>query len=466
MRFSLHIFDHWKPEPCKFNRPMLPKSTPKHQLTFMNTFEEQLDRRHPLYRLVHEINWELFEQSFAPLYSTEGRPAKPIRLMVSLLILKHLRNLSDQSVVSQWAENSYFQYFGGAVSFCPSVPCEASELVHFRYRIGEEGIALILKESIRVNGDDGNEPDVSVDTTVQEKNITYPTDAKLHRKIIRKCRKISDQLNLPVRQSYVRVLKKLGVDQRFRNHPKNKGRARKADRKVRVIAGRLVREIERHLPPCHRYSRDIELFKRVLAQKRTDRHKIYSLHEPEVQCISKGKDHKKYEFGNKVSIAYTQNTGVIVGALSFRNEYDGHTLDKVLPQVEALRGHAPKTVTADRGYRGKKMIGDTQIHTPQPFNSKQTHYRQAKLRKKFRRRAAIEPVIGHLKADHRLSRNFYKGIFGDNINIMLAAAAFNFKRMINKWAKDILGLFLKLFSLILYDNSKRFRKKMAGNLAF
>ena len=242
----------------------------------------------------------------------------------------------------------------------------------------------------------------------------------------------------------MRTLKKLGIAQRFRNHPKNKSIARKADKKVKTIAGRLLRELERNLPPQSAYQNQLAFFKRILEQNRTDSNKIYSLHEPEVKCIAKGKEHKKYEFGNKVSIVYTQNTGVIVGAMSFRNEYDGHTLTAALAQRQALVQTPAITATADRGYRGTSQIGDTQIQIPKPFNDKKlSKYKQQKQRKAFKRRAAIEPVIGHLKADHRLGRNFYAGIFGDNINVMLSAAAFNFKRMINKWRDALLRLLLK-----------------------
>lgn len=426
---------------------MLSKPVNSFQMNFYSTFEEQLSRKHPLYILANRINWHQFDEAFKELYcSDNGRPAKPIRLMVSLLMLKHIRNLSDESVVEQWAENSYYQYFGGVSSFVAAPPCEASELVHFRKRIGEQGIELIFKESIRINGDDSNDPHVSVDTTVQEKNITFPTDNKLHRKIIKKCQQIASTEQLPVRQSYTRILKKLGVDQRFRHHPKNKSKARKADRKVKTIAGRLVRELERNLPPGSMHQDDLSLFKKVLAQKRNDTGKIYSLHEPEVQCISKGKEHKKYEFGNKVSVVHTQNTGVIVGAKSFRNEYDGHTLEPSLQQVEKLTGTIPRTASVDRGYRGVTQIGETQVQIPKPFNDKkQSKYQQRKLKKSFKRRAAIEPVIGHLKADHRLSRNFYKGIFGDNINVMLSAAAFNFKRMMNIWKQIFLAFLCHLY---------------------
>ncbi len=225
---------------------MLAKPISNSQLSFYSTFEEQLSHRHPLYILAKQINWQVFEQSFAVLYSEEGRPAKPIRLMVSLLMLKHIRNLSDESVVEQWFENIYYQYFSGERTYACGMPCEASELVHFRNRIGATGIELIFKESIRVNGKDGGEQEATTDTTVQEKNITYPTDNKLHRKIIKKCVAIAKKENIELRQSYTRTTKKLLLEQRFRNHPKNKGRVKKADRKIKTIAGRLVRDLERN----------------------------------------------------------------------------------------------------------------------------------------------------------------------------------------------------------------------------
>jgi transposase, IS5 family len=438
------------------------KGNTSSQLGFYSTFEEQLSHQHPLYILANEIEWNIFEEAFKKHYSDEGRPAKPIRLMVALLMLKHIRNLSDENVVEQWMENVYYQYFSGETSYACGVPCEASELVHFRNRIGAEGIELILKESIKVNGDDADDEHVSVDTTVQEKNISFPTDDKLHKKIIKKCHKIAKSEGLPMRQSYIRTLKKLSVDQRFRNHPKNKAKARKADRRVKTIAGRLVRELQRNLHAQSKHQTKLELFKKVLAQKRSDSGKIYSLHQPEVQCISKGKEHKKYEFGNKVSIVCTQNTGVIVGALGLRNEYDGHTLEQALEQTSRLTGCAPKTATVDRGYKGRRKVGETLIQIPKPFNAKTTtSYQQTKLKKSFRRRAAIEPVISHLKTDHRLGRNFYKGIFGDNINVMLCAAAFNFKRMMNKWKASLLTFVqnfmfaIHLLLLHLISNTKK-----------
>ena len=433
---------------------MLAKTQSTAQLGFYSTFEEQLSHQHPLYILANKIDWNIFEAAFSKLYSVEGRPAKPIRLMVSLLMLKHIRNISDESVVEQWFENIYYQYFSGEKSYACAAPCEASELVHFRNRIGAEGIELILKESIRINGKDGEEPNATTDTTVQEKNITYPTDNKLHRKIIKKCIAIADEQDLELRQSYKCTLKKLLMEQRFRNHPKNKGRARKADKKVKTIAGRLVRELERKLAPGL-YQDTIALFKKVLAQKKTDSNKIYSLHEPHTQCISKGKEHKKYEFGSKVSITTTKTTGVIIGAINIEiNVHDSKTLKPAIEQQQRLTGIILKNNFVDRGYRGVKEILGTTIIIPDAPNKNRTAYEKQKLRKGFKRRAAIEPKIGHLKQDHRLSRNFYKGIKGDNINVMLAAAAMNFKRMMNKWKLNPL-LFLFHFLQIIQQLIKK-----------
>ncbi|WP_329903152.1 IS5 family transposase [Porphyromonas pogonae] len=399
--------------------------------SLFSSLDDLLNQQHPLYKLSHKIDWKRFEEDFSSLYCPDnGRPGKPIRLMCGLLILKHLRNISDESVVEQWSENAYFQYFCGMQEFTPSFPCNASELVHFRKRIGERGIELILAESIRVN-DDKNEKDhhdtAFIDSTVQEKNVTYPTDAKLHKKIVGKVLKIVRALNLPIRQSYTFVLKRIYRDQRFRNHPKNRKKALKADKRLRTIAGRLVRELKRNLGNNREYDKLISLFERILSQRRNSTQKIYSIHEPDVQCISKGKEHKKYEFGNKVSIIRSM-TGVILGASSFRNEYDGHTIEQSLDQVKRLTGERIKKLAGDRGYRGKKEINGTQILIPDTPKAKDSYYQRKKKHRLFCKRAGIEPTIGHLKSDYRLGRNFYKGLFGDAINVMLAAAAYNFKR--------------------------------------
>jgi len=429
---------------------MYRKPSPDSQQTFFFSLEDTLDRRRPLFILAGAIDWDVFEQALGKLYHPSfGRPCKPIRLMVGLLILKQLRNLSDESVVEQWGENAYYQYFCGNTEFTPCAPCEASELVHFRKRIGEAGAELILKESIRVNGEDGKEKDVVADTTVQEKNITFPTEAKLARKIIAKCGGIAVKEGLGVRQTYTRTLKRLSLEGRFRSHPRNWKKARKADDKVKRIGGRLVRELMRELPAESHWHSDLAFYEKVLGQKKGDKDKCYSLHEREVHCIAKGKEHKKYEFGSKLSFLKTKTTGVIVGALDVRNAYDGNTLAAALDQSERLTGARPERATGDRGYRGPTEIGGTVIQAPGKFKDAVTGYRRRRMKKDFRRRAAIEPVIGHTKSDHRLGRNFLKGVVGDAVNGMLAAAAFNFKRMMNKWRSAVslfADLFLRLFS--------------------
>ncbi len=370
--------------------------------------------------------------------------------MCGLLILKHLRNISDESVVEQWSENAYFQYFCGMHEFVPSFPCAASEFVHFRKRIGEKGMERILAESIRVNddrSDDDHHDTAFIDSTVQEKNVTYPTDAKLHKKIIGKVLKIVKELNLPMRQSYTFVLKGIYRDQRFRNHPKNRRKAIKADKRLRTIAGCLVRELERNLGENRQHDESLSIFKKILLQRRNSSHKIYSIHEPEVKCISKGKEQKKYEFGNKVSIIRSA-TGVILGASSFRNEYDGHTIGKSLEQIRRLTGKSIRRLAGDRGYRGRKEIGGTQILIPDAPRAKDTYYQRKKKHKLFCKRAGIGPTIGHLKTDYRLGRNFYKGLLGDAINVILAAAAYNFKRAM----KVLMGLLKKISETLMKEN--------------
>ena len=419
--------------------------------SLFSNLSDMLDQSHPLYQLADKIDWGKFETAFQPLYCQDnGRPGKPIRLMCGLLILKHLRNLSDESLVEQWGENAYYQYFCGMQEFTPSAPCASSELVHFRKRIGEEGIELIFQESIRVNNDDddGHHHDTAfIDSTVQEKNITYPTDAKLHKKIVKKVPGIVKKLGLPLRQSYTFVLKRICRDQRFRNHPKNRKKALRADRRLHTIAGRLVRELKRNLKGNHDYDRLLRLFETVLSQRRNSREKIYSIHEPDVQCVSKGKEHKKYEFGNKVSLIRSV-TGIILGAMSFRNEYDGHTVEASLEQAERLTGRKIKVLAGDRGYRGRKEFNGTQIVIPDVPGKSDSRYQRLKKHKLFCKRAGIEPTIGHLKSDYCLGRNFYKGVFGDAVNVLLAAAAYNFKR-----AMKALGCMLHKICEILWGNN-------------
>jgi IS5 family transposase len=286
-----------------------------------------------------------------------------------------------------------------------------------------------LEVSIKLHGPEALEEQVIADTTVQEKNITYPTDLKLDCKIIEKCRAIADRENIVLRQSYVRVVKAMLLEQRFKRNPKTYRKALKAKKKIHTIAGRLSRELLRKLPEKRKdyYQEELDLFARVLNQKKADHDKIYSLHEPSVYCISKGKEPRKYEFGSKVSILVTAHSGIITSALSFaKNVFDGHTLEAALEQHEKLTGQSPKEVIADRGYKGVKSIGATQVSIPGRGKNGLTSYEISRIREKFRRRASIEPVIGHLKSDTGLGRNYLKDSTGDSINVMLAAAAFNF----------------------------------------
>jgi transposase, IS5 family len=439
-------------------------STKKHtpQLGLFNALSDQLDQKHPLYLLANKINWSLFEDSFKKHYSEKmGKPAKPIRLMVSLLILKYVRNLSDENLVEHWSENLYFQYFSGEQNFQPNIPCVPTELVAFRQRIGEEGVALILKESIRVNEPpDNNELGivVSVDSTVQEKNITYPSDDKLYKKIIKKCWIIADNESIDLRQSYTQVIKKLSNEQRFKNTKQGAKLARRAGKKIKIIAGRLVREIARKLPLARlgAHLKGLKLFQRVLSQKRGDTDKIYSLHEPDVKCYSKGKEHKKFEFGSKASVLIDQGTGIIMGAINFTQTlHDSKTLPEVLEQYERLNGKQAKEVFADRGYRGIKQYKESGILVPKPDKN----ITKAQ-RKKHSKRAAIEPVIGHLKQHYRLCRNYLKGILGDNMNLILAAAAMNFKRRMNLWRTEALRCWLFIFNSII----DAYRSFIAQNL--
>lgn len=420
---------------------------------FSQPLENFLNPNNGLYQLSHKMPWEEIDDYFSKYYSHTGRPAKSIRLMVSMLILKQVFNLSDETVVERWVENPYFQYFSGEMHFQWELPFHPTDFVLFRKRIGEEGVKKILQISIDLHGDKAKEPEVLIDTTVQEKNITFPTDTKLYRKIINQCVRIAKVEGLELRQSYQRTVKKLILAQRFRNHPKNHKKAISAQRKLKTIGGRLVRELKRKLPESVlvNYLERIEIFEKVLDQKKNSKDKIYSLHEPQVYCMSKGKEHKKFEFGSKASIVVTKDSGIIVGAVHIpENRYDAHTLPETLAQTYELVGRRPKVAICDRGYRGKSFIEDTQILYPKPPRKKDTSYQKRKARARFRRRAGIEPIIGHLKLHFRLIKNFLKGSIGDSINLMLASAAFNFKKLLRELQYFLLFLQVRLSKNINY----------------
>ena len=432
---------------------------------FYPRLREQLNPEHPLYLLADKIDWSEYEQAFGQQYSHTGRPAHPIRLMVGLLILKQLDNLGDETVVKKWVENPYYQYFTGMVTFQWQLPIAPSDLVHFRNRIGEAGAQLIFRHSFEIHGKDACEQEVVADTTVQEKDITYPTDAKLYNRGIQYCRRIAKKENLPLRQSDVRVVPKLMKLQYNARHPRRYKPARQALRKLHTIAGRMVRELERNLSAevMPVYEEVLHLFHKVLNQQRKDKNKVYSLHAPEVSCISKGKVHPRYEYGSKASIIKTKTSGIIVAALNFQgNPYDGHTIAPTLDQYAQLhKTKRPKVLIYDRGGRGIKEQEGTQILLPAKPKQKATPYQKRKARQRFRRRAAIEPVIGHLKHRFGLKKNGLKGQKGDQINLLLSCAAFNFA----KWMKQIeptliVGMLLGIFTLKPQEQRYAYRWEM------
>lgn len=395
---------------------------------------EQLNPQDPLLLLAKNIPWDLFEREFASLYSRVGRQAKPVRLMVGLLLLKQLENLSDERIVEAWMRNPYYQAFCGMQYFQWKPPCDPTDIVYFRKRIGEDGVEKIFQASAALHGEKAQEREVVVDTTVQEKNITFPTDTKLRVKVMTRCWKMAKDENVQLRRSYRRELKKHLRTIRFSRSARDKKNVAAAIRRIKTMAGSLLRDIERKLSVESHLARKEEfiLYHRVLSQEKHTKNKVYSLHEPGVLCIGKGKERKKYEFGSKAGLVMTKQSGILVGAKNFsRNVYDGDTLDTLLPQVASIRGNAPEIAICDRGFRGRAQVGTTQIVLPEAPTPTDSTSSKRKARKNFGRRSAIEPVIGHLKDDLRMARNYLKGALGDAINLLLAAAAFNFKKWMN-----------------------------------
>ncbi len=337
--------------------------------------------------------------------------------------------------------------------FSHQLPCHSTELVHFRKRIGPSGMEKIFEVSVQLHGKQALEDTVNIDTSVQEKNITYPTDAKLAIKIIHRLNRLAKDWGIAQRRTYVKEIKSLRLSIRHFRHVKKRAKAKKALKRLRTIAHKLIRELRRKLPKYalfEQYQKNFLFYERILKQQKNDKNKIYSLHEPDVYCIAKGKDHKAYEYGNKVSIASTARSNVIVGVVSHeKNMHDGHTLPEVLDQVKQVRGKRVSIAVCDRGYTGKKMVQGTTIVRPAKPLKNDNRYQRDKKRKRCRRRAAIEPIIGHLKSDFRLSRNYLKGIAGDAINLLLAAAAWNLK----KWMR----LYFKLIFLLTIARIRRYR---------
>jgi transposase, IS5 family len=419
---------------------------------------------HELCLLAKKIDWQGLEDQFAPLYGKVGRPSVPIRTIVGLLLLKQMYNLGDETVVERYLENPYWQHFCGEVYFQYKLPFDPSDFVHFRKRIGEEGMKKIFKQSIDLFDSDKirrEVKEVRVDTTVQEKNITFPTDRKLTEKVIEHCKRIARKEDINLTRTFGREIKKLKHQLRFARKPKNMTSHKRAQRRLHRIAFKIYQDVVKQLNPIPwKYKEELDVLYRVLTQKRDDTNKVYSVHEPEVLCISKGKEHKQYEFGNKSSFAYTRKSGIIVGALAIEgNIYDGRTLKPQLDQVEDLTGGKVKKAIVDRGYKVKGGIADVDIVMPK--NLKRESYYLKKMREaRCRSRAGIEGLISHLKHDHRMLRNYLSGSAGDQTNTLLAAAAYNMKKWMRLRREEMIDLIFCLFSrtpLLVMANIKIWR---------
>lgn len=416
---------------------MQPKITPpdNQNRLFQTRLENIVDSDHPLVKLADRIDWPFFEKKFGVVYIPDkGRPGLPTRLMVGLHYLKAMNSLSDERTAEMFLENPYWQYFCGLEFFVHSLPFDPSSMTRWRKRVGSRGFESLLSQTLEVAQKGGSlrESDfkrMNVDTTVQEKNITFPTDAKLLCKAIELIVRHSRRHGVELRQSYSRLSPKLGRDYALFSRSRKFKQAQKCVRTLRTYLGRLLRDVGRKASDIPvDFAEVLELAGRVYQQKKGDKDKLYSLFAPEVSCIAKGKAHKKYEFGSKASIVSTSKGNWVVGAETFfGNPFDGHTLGRSLSQVERISGHYPKEAYCDKGYRGKQSLESVGCDVLIPgVKGKRT----PTVKKYLKRRNAIEPIIGHLKNDHGLDRNYLKGETGDRINLLLAACGFNMKKLL------------------------------------
>ena len=417
---------------------MKPRKPPAEQDDLLRArLVEMIDMRHELVKLAALIDWEVFEREWSEFFpSHTGRPATSPRLVAGLCYLQHAFALSDEAVVARWSENPYWQHFCGETFFQHRLPLDPSSMTRWRKRIGEEGVEWMLTQTIEagkragmVKGNDLKR--VTVDTTVMEKNIAHPTDAQLYEKARRKLVGLAREAGIGLRQNYNRLAPRLAGQVGRYAHARQFKRMRKALRRLKGYTGRVLRDIERQLgkvPEGALRARLVEmiaLVNRLLAQKPKDKKKLYSLHEPAVDCISKGKAHKRYEFGTKVSVATTNRGGFVVGMRALSgNPYDGHTLAEALEQAENLTDQKPEFAFVDRGYRGHG------VENVKVFLSGARRGVTRTIAKLLRRRSAIEPMIGHMKNDGRLTRCPLKGTDGDAIFAVLCGCGHNIRMIL------------------------------------
>jgi transposase, IS5 family len=422
---------------------------------FRPALDQIIDMGHPLVRLAQEIDWSFLEQRFASVCEAgPGQPPLPARLVAGLFILKHTHSLSDEALCARWLENPYYQYFCGEQVFRHELAFERSSMSRWRGRLGEENLEALLQESLSVAHKTGaletkDLERVVADTTVQPKAIAHPTDARLMYRAIEKLVALAKREEVPLRQSYLRVGKRAAIMVGRYIHAHQFKRARRMLRFLRTRLGRLIRDIGRKIDGDQVLEAlFIPLLSLASQVRHQDRHqrgpKIYALHAPEVECIGKGKARTPYEFGCKVSVAtpVTSPKGgqfVLHAKALHGNPYDGHTLGPIIADLERLTGVETRRIHVDKGYRGHNHP-----HRFRVWISGQVRRVTASIRREMRRRAAVEPVIGHLKAEHRMGRNYLKGPEGDRINAVLAAAGYNFSLLLRWLAELLRALILKL----------------------
>ena len=422
---------------------------------FRPALDQIIDMGHPLVRLAQEIDWSFLEQRFASVCEAgPGQPPLPARLVAGLFILKHTHSLSDEALCARWLENPYYQYFCGEQVFRHELAFERSSMSRWRGRLGEENLKALLQESLSVAHKTGaletkDLERVVADTTVQPKAIAHPTDARLMYRAIEKLVALAKREEVPLRQSYLRVGKRAAIMVGRYIHAHQFKRARRMLRFLRTRLGRLIRDIGRKIDGDQVLEAlFIPLLSLASQVRHQDRHrrgpKIYALHAPEVECIGKGKPRTPYEFGCKVSVVtpVTSPKGgqfVLHAKALHGNPYDGHTLGPIIADLERLTGVETRRIHVDKGYRGHNHP-----HRFRVWISGQVRRVTASIRREMRRRAAVEPVIGHLKAEHRMGRNYLKGPEGDRINAVLAAAGYNFSLLLRWLAELLRALILKL----------------------
>ena len=424
-----------------------------HEL-FRQPLIEMLNPKHPLVKLADVIDWDEIERSFgAHFEATTGRPALPPRLVAGLLYLQHAYDCSDEAIVNTWVENPYVQYFTGETYFQTDAPMDSSSLTRWRKRIGEEGVETLLMVSIdaarKIGMMKASSVDrVIVDTTVMPKAIAHPTDSRLLEKSRQHLVKLAQDNDITLRQNYNREAPRLATQVGRYAHAKQYRRMKKTLRTLKTRVGRVHREINRKIDQVPEDIRPqaetlLQRVQRILTQKPKDKNKLYALHAPEVECISKGKARNPYEFGVKVSVATTLKEGIVVGMRSMPgNPWDGHTLAETLEQVSILTDRQPKIAIVDKGYQGVE-VPNTQI-----LRSGQKRGITKTLRKMIKRRSAIEPTIGHMKTDGRLGRNPLKGALGDALHAVLCGAGHNIRLLLKKLALLFVRIWQRLVAAL------------------